>query len=150
MPRSRVGGPHGLNQSAVNWQSWTRKLLLSSSCRAPYNFRFITIQWQSVRLHPSHAWLGTDDRLSRHWSDYHIQALWHMTTAHIWSDTLTRYSVVATGLHQRTAVRHIHQVVQNSLATVICQAPRLTCALRNWVSMFTPDFINFRWHVHRP
>ena len=27
-------------------------------------------------------------------------------------------------------------------------APVSYVTLRNWVSMFTPDFINFRWHVH--
>ena len=48
-----LSGPHRLNQSAVNWQSWTRKLVLSSTCRTPYNFRFVTVQWQPVRLHPA-------------------------------------------------------------------------------------------------
>jgi len=41
-----ASGPQGLYQSAVNWRSWTRKLVLSSSCCAPYNFRFVSIQWQ--------------------------------------------------------------------------------------------------------
>ena len=65
MPRSRAdptGGPHGLNQSAVNWQSWTRKLVLST-CRAPYDFRFVAVQWQSVYGHLVRSLLEVHGRL---------------------------------------------------------------------------------------